>query len=66
MNNKTAFIILLACIWLPSILDELELLQGWASIPITITFVTLYLLAFLTLLTSFFTEVTKDSSENNN
>ena len=66
MNNKTAFIILLACIWMPSILDELELLQGWASIPITITFVTLYLLAFLTLLTSFFTEVTKDSSENNN
>jgi len=66
MNNKTAFIILLACIWLPSILDELELLQGWASIPITITFVTLYLLAFLTLLTSFFTEVAKDSNENNN
>lgn len=66
MNNKTAFIILLVCIWMPSILDELELLQGWASIPITITFVTLYLLAFLTLLTSFFTEVTKDSSENNN
>ena len=66
MNNKTAFIILLVCIWMPSILDELELLQGWASIPITITFVTLYLLAFLTLLTSFFTEVTKDSNENNN
>mgnify|MGYP006982551152 CR=1 FL=1 len=44
MKNTTAFIILLSSIWIPSILDEMHLMEGWASVPITITFVTLYLL----------------------
>jgi len=60
MKNTIAFIVLLSSIWIPTILDEMYLMEGWTSAPIAITFVTMYLLAFLTLLTSFFTEKTKD------
>ena len=60
MKKTTAFIILLSSIWIPTLLDQIQLMEGWASVPITMTFVTIYLLAFLTLLTSFFTETTKD------
>jgi hypothetical protein len=63
MKKTTAFIILLSSIWIPTLLDEMHLMEGWASVPITMTFVTIYLLAFLTLLTSFSTEATKDADE---
>jgi len=63
MKKTTAFIILLSSIWIPTLLDEMQLMEGWASVPITMTFVTIYLLAFLTLLTSFSTGATKDADE---
>ena len=63
MKKTTAFIILLSSIWTPTFLDQMQLMEGWASVPITMTFVTIYLLAFLTLLTSFSTEATKDADE---
>jgi len=59
MKKTTAFIILLSSIWIPTLLDEMQLMEGWASVPITMTFVTIYLLSFLILFTSF-TEKTKD------
>jgi len=59
MKKTTAFIILLSSIWIPTLLDQMQLMEGWASVPITITFVTIYLLSFLILFTSF-TEKTKD------
>ncbi|MCS5622951.1 MAG: hypothetical protein NZ735_03235 [Candidatus Marinimicrobia bacterium] len=59
MNNKTAIILLLSSIWIPTLLDEMHLMEGWASVPITVTFVTIYLLSFLTLFASFI-EKTKD------
>jgi len=59
MKKTTAFIILLSSIWIPTLLDQMQLMKGWASVPITITFVTIYLLSFLILFTSF-TEKTKD------
>ena len=63
MKKTTAFIILLSSIWIPTLLDQMQLMEGWASVPITMTFITIYLLAFLTLLTSFSTEATKDADE---
>ena len=63
MKKTTAFIILLSSIWIPTLLDQMQLMEGWASVPITMTFVTIYLLAFLILLTSFSTEATKDADE---
>jgi hypothetical protein len=59
MKKTTAFIILLSSIWIPTLLDEMQLMEGWASVPITMTFVTIYLLSFLILFTSY-TEKTKD------
>ena len=59
MKKTTAFIILLSSIWIPTLLDQMQLMEGWASVPITMTFVTIYLLSFLILFTSF-TEKTKD------
>jgi hypothetical protein len=59
MKKTTAFIILLSSIWIPTLLDQMQLIEGWASFPITMTFVTIYLLSFLILFTSF-TEKTKD------
>ena len=59
MKKTTAFIILLSSIWIPTLLDQMQLMEGWASVPITITFVTIYLLSFLILFTSF-TEKTED------
>ena len=59
MKNTIAFIVLLSSIWIPTILDEMYLMEGWVSVPITMTFVTIYLLSFLILFTSF-TEKTKD------
>jgi hypothetical protein len=59
MKKTTAFIILLSSIWTPTFLDQMQLMEGWASVPITMTFVTIYLLSFLILFTSF-TEKTED------
>jgi len=59
MKNTIAFIVLLSSIWIPTILDEMYLMEGWVSVPITMTFVTIYLLSFLILFTSY-TEKTKD------
>ena len=59
MKNTTAFIVLLSSIWIPTLLDQMQLMEGWASVPITMTFVTIYLLSFLILFTSY-TEKTKD------
>ena len=59
MKNTTAFIVLLSSIWIPTLLDQMQLMEGWASVPITITFVTIYLLSLLILFTSFI-EKTKD------
>lgn len=59
MKKTTAFIILLSSIWIPTLLDQMQLMEGWASVPITMTFVTIYLLSFLILFASF-TEKTKD------
>jgi hypothetical protein len=59
MKKTTAFIILLSSIWIPTLLDQMQLMEGWASVPITMTFVTIYLLSFLILFTSY-TEKTKD------
>lgn len=59
MKKTTAFIILLSSIWIPTLLDQMQLMEGWASVPITMTFVTIYLLSFLILFTSY-AEKTKD------
>jgi len=59
MKKTTAFFILLSSVWIPTLLDQMQLMEGWASVPITITFVTIYLLSFLILFTSY-TEKTKD------
>jgi len=52
-------IILLSSIWIPALLDQHYPIEGWLSTPINFSFISIYLLAFLTLLSSF-TKTTKE------
>jgi len=52
-------IILLSSIWIPALLDQHYPVDGWLSTPINLSFISIYLLAFLTLLSSF-TKTTKE------
>jgi hypothetical protein len=52
-------IILLSSIWIPALLDQYYPVDGWLSSPVRLSFITIYLLAFLTLLSSF-TKTTKE------
>jgi len=52
-------IILLSSIWIPALLDQHYPIEGWLSTPINLSFISIYLLAFLTLLSSF-TKTTKE------
>jgi hypothetical protein len=59
MKILTASIILLSSIWLPALLDQHYPIEGWLATPINLSFITIYVLAFLTLLSSF-KNTTKD------
>jgi hypothetical protein len=59
MKTLTASIILLSSIWLPALLDQHHPIEGWLPTPINLSFITIYVLAFLTLLSSF-KNTTKD------
>jgi len=52
-------IILLSSIWIPALLDQHYPIEGWLTTPINLSFISIYLLAFLTLLSSF-TKTTKE------
>ncbi|MBT5286578.1 MAG: hypothetical protein HOL87_01945 [Candidatus Thioglobus sp.] len=52
-------IILLSSIWIPALLDQHYPIEGWLTTPINLSFISIYLLAFLTLLSSF-TKITKE------
>jgi hypothetical protein len=53
MKILTASIILLSSIWLPALSKQYYPIEGWLADPIIFSFITIYLLAFLTLLSSF-------------
>ncbi len=53
MKILTASIILLSSIWTPAILEQYYPIEGWISIPINLSFFTIYVLTFLTLLLTF-------------
>ena len=59
MKIITASIILLSSIWIPALLDQHYPIEGWLSTSINLSFISIYLLAFLTLLSSF-TKTTKE------
>ncbi len=58
MKILTASIILLSSIWMPALLEQFYPIKGWLSTPVNLSFVTIYALAFLTLLLTF-TKTTK-------
>jgi hypothetical protein len=46
MRLALAIVVLLTSIWLPAILDEFQEQDKWLHNPMTITFISLYLLSF--------------------
>ncbi|HIM58659.1 MAG TPA: hypothetical protein EYJ00_04985 [Gammaproteobacteria bacterium] len=59
MKILTASFVLFSSIWLPALSDQYYPIEGWLSTPINLSFISIYLLAFLTLLASF-KNTTKD------
>ncbi len=53
MKILTASIILLTSIWAPALLEQYHPTTGWLTAPIFLSFTTIYVLAFLTLLLTF-------------
>ena len=53
MKNTLALIVLFASIWIPDLSDQFFPIEGWIKAPLTVTFVTLYVLMFLVLLLNF-------------
>ena len=59
-------IILLSSIWIPALLDQHYPIEGWLSTPINFSFISIYLLAFLTLLSSFKNTTKQQQNTTNN
>jgi len=66
MKIITASIILLSSIWIPALLDQHHPIKGWLSTPINLSFISIYLLAFLTLLSSFKNTTKQQQNTTNN
>ena len=59
MKILIMLIVLLSSIWIPALFEQYYHLASWLSIVITLSFISIYLLAFFTLLS-----LIKSASEN--